>query len=115
MWAIDSNHLGSFVSPGYMDFPGETLYISTDGGKTWKPAWFGSWLPTTRDQDQQIENADIPVQVERALDLRKVRRAHEGLLICEQRRNDGNTADVQLLRGGDPKALKIVIGERPLT
>jgi S1-C subfamily serine protease len=27
----------------------------------------------------------------------------------------GNTVDLQLLRGGDPKALKIVIGERPLT
>ena len=27
----------------------------------------------------------------------------------------GNTIDLQLLRGGAPKALKIVIGERPLT
>ena len=26
----------------------------------------------------------------------------------------GNTIDLQLLRGGAPKALKIVIGERPL-
>ena len=27
----------------------------------------------------------------------------------------GNTVDLQLLRGGTPKDLKIVIGERPLT
>ena len=51
------------------------------------------------DQHEQVEDADVAVQIERALHLRQVVGAHERLLVDEQRGDDRDAGEIDAASG----------------
>src|ERR1043166_491399 len=54
-------------------------------------------------QHEQIENADVAVEIEGALDLRQIVRAYERLLVDQQRGDDRYAGEVHRTEGRDQR------------
>src|SRR5262245_47358949 len=89
--------------PGRSKDQGRTKHRGPWTDQAPRPKYQGlSIRPVQRShQHHQIENADVAVEIEGALDLRQVVGADEGLLVDQQRGDDGDAGEVDGAERGD--------------